>query len=154
MNAPASIRLKTIELAGQSVGVREDTRPNWGRWVSIYLTTAGIAFPAPWCAAFVAYKIHQAGERLGMPVRWPRKMPWATSSSMLYLWARREGLLLDRPIPGCVFLVRGGPTGYRHTGLVHSVDGNGDVLTIEGNIRDSVIRGRRRNSGLVFIRIA
>lgn len=146
--------LKAVELARQSLGVREDQGRNWGKWVRVYLETAGLVFPAPWCAAFVSFKVHQAATRWGMTARWPRRAPTAVSSSGIYRWARREGLLAKQPDAGMVFLIRGGPTGYRHTGFVADVDrASRTIRTIEGNVRDRVSRRTLPWVGLVFIRV-
>ena len=147
--------LKTVELARQSLGVREDQGRNWGRWVRLYLQAAGLVFPAPWCAAFVSFKVNQAAGRLGLKARWPRRAPTAVSSSGIYRWAKREGLLLREPEAGCVFLRRGGPTGYRHTGLVADVDrASRTIRTVEGNVRDQVTQRTLPWAGLAFIRVA
>ena len=60
-------------------------------------------------------------------------------------------------LPGCFFVLRGGVTGYRHTGLVRSV-GDGYVTTVEGNTRlprepgsDHVVSRWRSAAQLVFI---
>jgi len=153
--AQRRLGLKAVELARQSLGVREDLGPNWGRWVQVYLKAAGLLFPAPWCAAFVSFKIHQAAERLGMSARWPRRAPAAVSSSFLFRWARREGLLIREPEAGCAFLIDGGPTGHRHTGFVASVDRAARTIrTIEGNIGDRVCSRELPWEGLTFLRVA
>jgi hypothetical protein len=59
--------------------------------------------------------------------------------------------------PGCFFVLRGGATGYRHTGIVRSV-GDGYITTVEGNTRlprepgpDHVVSRWRGTAKLVFI---
>ena len=141
--------------ATQSLGVREDQGRNWGKWVRFYLQAAGLFFPAPWCAAFVSFKVGQAARDLGLEWQWPRRGGAAVSSSALYRWARKRGHLLPAPQDNCVFLIRGGPTGYRHTGFVSRVlPGGQRFTTIEGNVRDRVSARQLRTAGKVFIRIA
>jgi len=65
--------------------------------------------------------------------------------------------------PGCFFIVRGGPTGYRHSGIVRSVDLGDDgaitrIRTVEGNTHlpgqsgpDRVLSRYRSASGLVYV---
>lgn len=152
---------EAIACARAAVGVQED-KPyrNRGKWIDIYTGFLGL-IGVPWCACFVAFKIHQAGKRIGVVPRWPRAA-WAGSCDRIYAWAKRERLLLDFPVDECVFLV-GTPADYTHMGFVERVaveNGNVYVNTIEGNTNDdgsregyAVCRRRRLAKGLTFIRI-
>jgi hypothetical protein len=126
--------MKAAALAYQSVGVREEpVGANWGKSVSIYLASVGIYQPAPWCAAFVNYKIHQAAQQLGMTTDWPR----TAYCPAILAWAKRVGRILAAPQPGCIFLVRGLlPGSAKHTGFVYRVTG-GTIQTVEGNSNDN-----------------
>lgn len=124
---------ETLRLALEALGVREERGPNRGRWVRVYQRWAGIAEGLPWCVAFALYKVHQAARRLGIRSRLPR----TGSSSSLYRWYRTRGLVLTAARPGCVGMLRGGPTGHRHTFLVEEVEDD-CVRGVDGNWRDAV----------------
>lgn len=121
---------QTILRAKEAVGVSED-KPyrNRGKWVDVYTRFLGL-LGVPWCACFVAFKIHQAAKDLKRPCRWP-KAPWAAGCDAIYRWAKKNDLLLSQPVPGCVFLV-GTEKDFTHTGFVSEVIIN-RVITIEGN---------------------
>lgn len=131
---------ETLRLARAALEarVREEGGPNRGRWVRVYQRWARIAEGQPWCVAFALFKVHQAGRRLGLRSRLPR----TGSSSGLYHWYKVNGGLLRGPVPGCIGMVRGGPTGHRHTFLVERVAGEA-VIGIDGNWRDAVRLTRR-----------
>ncbi len=138
---------QALELADMALraGVREDEGANRGKWVRVYQRWAGYAEGLPWCCMFATYKVHQAARALGVKCRIPR----TGSSSTLYRWFKREGLLLRSPVAGCVGLVKGGPTGHEHTFLVERVDG-GTVHGIDGNWKNAVTRTVRRASACDF----
>lgn len=127
---------KAVELAAQSIGVTEET-PNWGRWVKVYLTFIGLVRPAPWCGAFVAYKIHQAAGALGVAAQWPKTgyVPSAVT------WARKRGLVADHPAAGMAFAVWHADKGrYAHIGFIRRVYQHGGktyFVTVEGNSNDT-----------------
>lgn len=159
--------LMAIQVAARSIGVREEPLgSNWGKAVRVYLASIGLFAPASWCAAFVYYKVMQAWHELGHAPQ--EQLLWIRTGWVpdMYAWARRDGRLLAGPIPGCVFVVArfnffGTIIGWRHTGFVEKVLGDGTILTIEGNTNDDgsangigVFRLRRRISNkLRFIRI-
>lgn len=145
-NTMTPLAEETVRLAKQAIGVQE-TSPNWSIYIKQYLASVGLDAPNPWCAAFVNFKIHQAAEHLGVKSLWNK----TGSTHMLYLWAETHGHLLDKPVDGCVFLVRnqGVPmsdTAFHHTGLVTSYDPETRFMhTIEGNSADKVdFRSDRR----------
>lgn len=146
-----------VQKARESLGVRED-KPyrNRGKWIDIYTGFLGLV-GVPWCAAFVAFKIHQAAKQMGIKSRWP-KAPWAASCDAVYRWALRNGLILAKPEPGCVFLV-GSPADYTHMGFVERVRGM-MCDTLEGNTNDDgsregyeVCARSRPSAQLTFIKI-
>jgi hypothetical protein len=130
---PCEIGLQAVRDAEANLHVREDS-PNWGRFVSVYLKFVGIFTPAPWCAAFVAYRIHTAAQKLGKRANWPKTGAPAAHCSTLYRWAKERDLLIGRPEPGCVFLLKHPAHVGRfiHTGLVVRVQA-GVIETVEGN---------------------
>jgi hypothetical protein len=146
-----------VEFALQSVGVKEETS-NWGKYVSVYLKFVGIDYPAPWCMAFVTYKIHQAAESLGKQSLLPKTGVTAASCTSLYHYAVSRNLLLKAPERGCIFLVRGAGK-FVHTGLVTSVEGD-RIHTVEGNTNndgssngDGVYARSRKASSCVYVKV-
>lgn len=147
--ADGMLRIALAELAR---GAREIGGNNMGPWVRKY-TGGREGARWPWCAAFVTWCYRRACTELELQPALAERF----SSSRLYREAEARGLLTTTPAPGCIFLVRGGPTGFRHTGIVRAV-GAGYVRTVEGNARaaekpgvDAVCSRRRAVKGLVFI---
>ena len=109
----------------------------------------------PWCAGFVTKGIEIAARILGKPNPFIRTF----SSSAIHRWAEKKGLIIPRSRveSGDVFLVRGGSTGYRHTGMVLSVTPE-YVETAEGNVgarggRGDRVMNLRRRAVLEYIRV-
>ena len=86
-----------------------------------------------------------AAKALGIKSR----LPMTASTSQLYRWYKRNGLLLREPKAGCVGMLRGGATGHRHTFLVPAVE-DGLMVTVEGNWRNRVMWNRRPVEGCDF----
>ena len=125
---------QAIYRAKQSIGVRE-TSPNWSVWIKIYLAFCNIFAPAAWCAAFVAYKVHQAAGDVGVKSVWPRQ---AYVQSVVN-WAKRQpmGSIREAPLPNSVFVrYYADLKRYAHMGFIEKVrtnNGRTEILTIEGN---------------------
>lgn len=120
----ASLAERTVHLARayQRLGVRETTA-NWGPWVKLYLATAGLFSPAPWCAAFVYHVLLESGAD---PKRlW--KLPASTWS--LATWAKANSRLHSVGKRGDLFVWS---SGRGHCGIVVKRDGLA-YTTIEGN---------------------
>ena len=109
--------------------MREDPAgSNAGPRVEGYLKVVGLKRGAPWCAAFVAW----CGVQLLGPT-WP--VPRTGGCAALGEWAGKNGILLDRPAIGDLFLLEF-PRLHRfaHVGLVaEDPDVTGHWGTIEGN---------------------
>ncbi len=158
-----------VALAELDAGAREVGGNNRGEWVRKYMGVEGL----PWCAGFATWCYRRACERRNVdPLLTER---W--SSSRLVREARSLDLVVDpaRPgtsyavdagftgvRPGHFFVLRGGPTGYSHTGIVRSLGWTDGLLeyitTVEGNTRlrgesgsDRVVTRWRGVSALVFI---
>jgi len=100
--------------------------------------------PSPWCAFFVSWCWDNATDR-------NRRTPWDNPGWVLsvHSWASQHGKLVSRPQAGDIFGVGG-----EHMGWVWS-DGDGEIVTIEGNTSSGCVRSHRRvTSGLWFARIA
>lgn len=143
------LQQKTLQIAKGKLGQREATGRNDGAFMRLLQRWAAKGYAwldnQPWCVMFATWCIHEACRALGRASRIPER----ASSSRLFAWYRREGLLLARPIPGCVGMVRagrrtgsdgGGRAGWlthSHTFLVHDVR-NGMVVGVDGNYRNAV----------------
>lgn len=145
----SALEQKTLQVAKGFLGVREATGHNDGTQVNAFqrYVARGAAWllGQPWCVCFVIYCVKKAAGALGVTSR----LPLTASSSELYRWYLAHGLLLAKPKPGCVGLVRGGKTGHEHAFLVHDVDGE-TLVTVEGNWGDAVRWNRRRVEGCDF----
>ena len=153
---------KTIIDAHLNLGVHEKPKgSNWGPEIEQYLASCGIHEAAPWCAAFVRFRIVHAAAELGVETQWISGED-AASSTHVYTWAKKNSLILDKPVDGCVFVVRTDPDSeeFHHTALVETVE-DGMVKTLEGNSNSDgsaegyevVAHQRPVNGHLVFIKI-
>lgn len=139
---------------------REVGGENRGPWVRLYMKGSE-GKGAPWCAGFACFMLESACKSLSVP----QPIPSSVSSSQLAAEAKQRGIfrkgstLTDKSAitPGSFFLVTGGPTGWKHTGIVHEAES--EVLnTIEGNTNDEgssegyeVCRRTRGYPGIDFI---
>lgn len=58
------IAIKATDEAIENKGVKE-TKENWSPYIKLYLESVGITFPAPWCMAFVYFRLKNAATDLG-----------------------------------------------------------------------------------------
>lgn len=145
----------TLVVAREKLGIKEATGKNDGpfiqmvqRWVA---RGASWLDNQPWCACFATWCVSEAAKRLGMKAVLPRN----ASSSSLYRWFKANNFLLAKPEPYCVGLLRGGPTGHRHTFLVggpEPIDGE-YVWSIDGNWANAVSRTKHKISECDFGKI-
>jgi CHAP domain-containing protein len=111
--------------------VREDPiGSNRGSWVDAFLTYARAEPGQPWCAAFVAFCIGQAGKPVYSPtygdgVRYP------ASVASWFDWARASGRWSRTPRRGRLFVIS--TNGESHMGFVTQANADGTFATIEGN---------------------
>jgi hypothetical protein len=129
---------------------------NRGPWVRKYMGVEGL----PWCVGFATWCYRQACARLSLAPLLRERY----SSSRFAAEAGAKGWLRSAPsegpggiVPGHFFVVRGGPTGFRHAGIVRSL-GDDFVRTVEGNSKqpgesgpDCVVSRYRGLSRLVFV---
>ena len=140
-----------IEIASHEIGVLEQpTGSNWGPKVQGYLVSAGVSFPAPWCAGFVYWCFDHAAKDAG------KKNPLFRTGGVMAHWNKSTAKkILGKDAtanpglvkPGHIFVIDFGG-GLGHTGLVESVNG-GFINVIEGNTNDN---GSREGIG-VFRRV-
>lgn len=155
------LRQRTLQVAKRFVGASENIGPNRGTVIERFQLFIGRWMIAqPWCVAFSVYCVYRAANELKMGT----DLLKTASSSALYTWAKRHGRLLTKPEAGCILLVRAGGAGdsdgradhgksHIHCGLVHTVEADGTLVTIEGNFGNKVKWNRRRATGLDFVRI-
>ncbi len=146
-------RLEAVRIARTQLGIKEHPAgSNWGPRVSLYLKSAGINFPAPWCAAFVTYCLTRAGYKV--------TTPGPASVESWEQWAKRHGYLVARPLRGDIVCYDwNADNWYDHIGFVERVlalrwRGRvfvGYVKTIEGNTTSGA-RGDQSNGGGVWPR--
>lgn len=136
MDQNESLAKASLDFALTNVGRKEATGKNDGAFVnSIQEWYAGAReHGAPWCALFATWCIYRAAAILAITP----KIPKTDSSTHLYDYAKKSGMLLEAPIAGCIGLVKGdgGSAGKSHhhtfrvtsvdklVGVVHSCDGN------------------------------
>lgn len=143
MNKADAIR-RLKQVARAEVGVREIGTSNTGRRVEEYQATTTLGGTGwPWCAAFVNWCLVRA---LGQTVARQAWIPTASCDAILG-FARRNGILHDTPVDGCVFLVMASKNDAVHTGFVTGVE-KSTFGTIEGNTND----GGSRNGNGVYAR--
>lgn len=118
---------------------REVGGPNKGPWVRLYMDGKDGAIWL-WCAGFATYPIKQAAQTLGRPM--PVLRSFGVAEIARHAKDVRDYLGLPgagdrgRIKPGSLFLLRGGPLGYMHCGIVGSHDGV-TMHTFEGNSNDN-----------------
>jgi peptidoglycan hydrolase-like protein with peptidoglycan-binding domain len=135
---------EAVKIALSQDGVMEDPLgSNSGVKVDAYNKSAGAPSGSFWCMSFVYWCHVQAATKLGKP----NPMPKTAYCPFLYDWGKKNGKLASPPQRGDIFLVKGGPNGHKHTGLVTGVNG-GSVTTIEGNTNND---GSHNGIG-VFVR--
>jgi len=159
------LQQRSLQIAKRHIGEKEATGRNDGPAVLFWqrLVAKGYKWldKQPWCACFATGVVHLAAKDLGITPR----LPLDASSSSLYRWAKANGELLLGPTDGCIGLVKAGGAGdhdgrsnagssHIHTFLVHTVNPDGSLATIEGNFRNSTCWNKRKPPyGCDFIRI-
>lgn len=155
------IALRAVQDALANVGVQEEG-DNSGPAVEAYLASCVPALkpPAPWCAAFVRYRMRQAARALGLTydATFPRSAytpDWANWANKYDKWVSRERAK-DNPsliLPGDLALFWF-PAIERigHIGIVTQVTQTG-VVTVEGNTRPMSGGGVDRDGDGVYRRV-
>jgi hypothetical protein len=131
---PGAIALRAAGDAEANVGIHEAGGENHGKWVEVYLRSVGLGPGAPWCAAFVHYRLVEAARELGS--RLPADFPSSGYCPDYEAWAKRHGVWLPnsfQPLRGdlCLFYF---PAKQRvaHMGIVVKPLRTG-FRTVEGN---------------------
>jgi len=128
---------QTIKRAREALGVSEGAgHNNRGKWVDVYEKFLGL-IGQPWCACFVAFKIHQAAKDLGLTSRWPTD-PRAANCTWLWNWAKKNGCVLSEPTYGTVVLfLRPNRLTAHHVGFCTSIAPTTNrVQILAGNTND------------------
>ena len=147
--APMRAALKPINPTGKTINQlivayarqhvaqhpREVGGQNRGPWVRLYMDGHD-GDEWLWCAGFATYPIKQAAETLGKAIPVLRSFGVANIANHAKSHERFLGLPntanRKKIKAGSLFLERGGPNSYMHTGIVVSHDGE-TMKTIEGN---------------------
>lgn len=139
------LSIETLNIARVFIGAKEATGNNDGPFCEMLDnfmdSRLGWMRGQPWCAAFACFCISLASAKIGTQPRLPR----FAGTSMFFDWYLKNDLLLAKPEPYCLGMLKGGE-GYpekthHHTFLVESIDGD-FVKTIDGNWNDSVLETR------------
>lgn len=139
-----------LKIAIDCLGKKEATGNNDGEFVNMVQEFVGgiREHGLPWCASFRSWCMVQTGLN---PVT-----PKSDSSTWLYSYAKSNGLLLEKPIPGCTGLVKAkesehGKT-HVHTFAVIGLDeSNGTVHSVDGNHRNMVEKAIHKISECDFM---
>lgn len=127
----------TLALALAAYHIREQGGNNKGRVVEALLRWAGGSAGMPWCAATVDYIYETACILAGEPM----VLNPGLSCSAFAAQAKKLGRLftdVKLALPGDFFILNGGDSGYKHTGvIVAACSAEGDFPTVEGNTNDA-----------------
>ncbi len=134
---PNELSLRALEIARTQIGITEHPKgSNKGPEVDKYLLSAGINFPASWCAAFIYWCYEQASKELGV------KNPLIRTGGVLKHYNETTGIKVAIPKKGDIFIMDFGK-GLGHTGLVDSVNLESKTFTtVEGNAEAKNIANR------------
>jgi hypothetical protein len=140
-----------LEVAGRNKSVVEQPpNSNWGPQVKLFLESAGISKPAPWCAAFVYFCIAQAAKELGVAnpfqgIKYPALAfaysAWGGEHDRI-IKSRGEHADHEYP-PGALVVFH-----FSHIGFILDTLGGGKVRTIEGNTNGA----GSRDGGAVLVK--
>lgn len=143
-----------VKIALSHVGEREATGHNDGKYVDELEKKFGL-HRDPWCAMEATNDIMLAAKELGVtPI-----LHKSASSTEIFHQAKQKGLLLSRPIPHCIGLLKGngGTPGkdHHHTFLVVSIDEKAGVVhSVDGNWGNKVSLPVHKISDCDFVAIA
>lgn len=134
---PGPIAQRAAKEALENVGVVEVGGENRGKFVETYLKFVGASPGDPWCAAFVAFRVFNAAQDLGLAV--PKGFPKSAWTPDYKSWAIKNGLWIpvdsdERVLPGdlaCFYFAA--KQRIAHIGTVVERKTTGGVLTVEGN---------------------
>ena len=139
---PGPIALGAAAGAEANVGVREDAaHTNHGKWVEMYLASVGLDGGAPWCAAFVHYRVAAAAKEIGHGL--PSDFPASGWCPDYQEWGQKHKLWISAVSPERFQVQRGDlclfwfPAKERvaHIGII--VEAHADYyITVEGNTND------------------
>lgn len=115
--------------------VREEGGNNRGARIRQYLDNAGIAQPAPWCAAFVQYCADVAARTLGVPNPLDAVKLEAYVQSYADQFKTQE-VTEAQAQPGDLVLFSFGGERWDHIGIVAQAPVRGTFWVVEGNTGD------------------
>lgn len=143
-NDDCPVRARIVEIATAEIGVREATGNNDGERVGAYLRYTGLDKGHAWCAAFVSFCYGQAGltepRNPWSPALFPNARTYCKSSGCRHLKSSSEIK------PADIFgIYSHSAKRINHVGLVLGTERK-YLLTVEGNVENSVLSKRRHLS--------
>lgn len=148
---PIALRAVNEAEAQAAVGVKESGGNNKGKWIKVYLASVGIMSAAPWCMAFLSFRLVDAARDLGL-IR-PKWVPttgytptFANAAKKQGFWistaeAKKNPSLVERSDFAFFYgaVKEGAKINYRikHVEVVTRVEKNG-VHTIGANTSDGI----------------
>lgn len=146
----------SLQIAISNIGRKEATGNNDGPFVHMLQLLAvdggHSLYQQPWCAMFTMYCTSQAAAELSLVL----KTKLTPSSTVNYALAKSGGYIMEKPIAGCIGLIRA-PAGsgktHDHTFLVESV-GQSTVNGVDGNWANQVMRTVHEISNCDFIELS
>lgn len=151
------IAIRATDEAIENKGVKE-TSENWSPYIKMYLASVGIEFAAPWCMAFVYFRMLNAATDLGEELE---DFPKTGYVPTLLNWAKKHDRFVSaetvksgkyKPKKGDLVLFYFKELGrHAHVGFVSDFGSVNEVFTcIEGNTSDGT--GVNRDGDGVYIR--
>lgn len=128
-----------VALAEADHKVREEGGNNRGERIREYLTNAGIAVPAPWCAAFIQYCSDVAARHLGVSNPLDAVQHEALVQSYYDALAPQGLVDPDMVEPGdlAIFQFPNGPDRWNHISIVSQPPNEDGIFwSCEGNTGD------------------
>lgn len=120
-----------LEKARANIGAAE-VGENWGDYVKKYLASVGLYKPAPWCSAFVTFRVKEAAKALGIHPKYI-DIKGAGLVQNVVNWAKKNGAIREEPKSGYLFAVWHKELNrYAHIGFVDKIS-KGSYTTVEGN---------------------
>lgn len=140
LSLPGPIALRAVADAEANVGVTEEGGENRGKWVETYLASVGLTAGAPWCAAFVYFRLQKAATTLAQPL--PADFPRSGYCPDFKAWGIKHGVWVPATNAKAnpALIKRGdlllfyfaSKQRVAHIGIVSSVRTDG-VFSVEGN---------------------
>lgn len=142
---PIAVRAAADAELPANLTVREEGGENRGKYVEIYLAAVGLGPGAPWCGAFVRFRLEKAAGALGRTI--PDDFPDSGWTPDYAAWGKKKGLWIPaheahRALRGdlaCFYFAA--KQRIAHIGIVVSALSGNRFITVEGNTGPSGAAG-------------